>query len=213
MWVGMSMTDLLRGFRRPAAEATAADLRETLNDVQRKAEDVGARIAELETNRGDVLLNGDAKAAAAHEKALREARDEAERLAAVTAALAPRIEAAAARESEEALQVQVEEAERVAAEAAADMERYIAAAREMLGAAEHINAATKHVSALNSRLHKMGRPELLVVMPIARVWPRFGNAPLERIAVAGPGRTCMTLDSFDGDLARATGRKPDPRGA
>jgi hypothetical protein len=209
----MSMTDLLRGFRRPAAEASAADLRETLAAAERKAEDASARVAELELARGDVLLGEDTKAAAAHEKALREARDEAERLAAVIAALRPRIEAADARENEAALQGQAEDAERISAEAAEDMATYVRAAREMLGAAERINEATRRVMAHNSRAHLAGRSDLKVTMPIARAWPDFGNGPLERIAVAGPRRTCLTLDAFDGDLARLAAGKPASQAA
>lgn len=82
---------------RPKGDG-AAELRAARDAALAAGASAGAKAAELEARRGEVLLEGRPDAVAAHEAALAEARTEAERAAAMAAALGPRVAAAQARE-------------------------------------------------------------------------------------------------------------------
>lgn len=182
----------------PAPEASSAELKAALADAEANQATNEATMQALEAERGDVLLGGDIAAVEKHEAALRSAREEKERIVAVIAALGPRIAAAEAREHVLALRAEVEEAERLSAAVVKDVRAYVVAARDLLILVERINAATARVEGLNGRLHRAGRPDLQVIPPIRRMWPKNGNAPLCGIAMPTPqGWRATTLQGFD----------------
>ncbi len=100
---------------RPEGE-TAAALGEALDRTAAALTEAEGRIADLQDRRGAALLAG-GKAAERHEAALREARDETERLAALRDALRQKQAEAEKREVRAKLEAQAAEAAR-AAEAA-----------------------------------------------------------------------------------------------
>ncbi len=194
---------IFRTSRPPAPEASSAELKAALADAEAHLATNEATTQALEVERGDVLLGGDVAAVEKHEAALRSAREEKERIVAVIAALGPRIAAAEAREHVLALRAEVEEAERLSGAVVEDVHAYVVAARDLLILVQRINEATARVEGLNGRLHRAGRPDLQVIPPIRRVWPRNGNAPLCGIAVPAPRRRhATTLQDFDALIKR-----------
>ena len=83
---------------RPKGDG-AAELRAAREGALATRAAAEASVAVLEAGRGEALLDGRPDAAAEHERRLAEARLEAERAAAIAAALEPRIRAAEGREA------------------------------------------------------------------------------------------------------------------
>lgn len=100
---------------RPKGDG-AAELRAARDAALAARAAAEADAAGLEARRGEVLLEGRPDAVAAHEAGLAEARAEAERAAAMAAALGPRIAAAEGREAlAELRRLRADAAERAAA--------------------------------------------------------------------------------------------------
>lgn len=194
-------TTLLRGFISPGSDATAAELRAAHADAEARRDDAAARLAELEAARGEILLAGDAAAAASHEAALREARDDADRMGAVVAALVPRVAAAEAAEQDAALRAVAADAEAVAVAALADVQGYEAAGRELFATAARVNERAREVRAANATLRAAGRADLVVTPALRRHWPHAGGDTLDYLAVAGPRRVARDGRSFAEDVA------------
>ncbi|MEO3475774.1 hypothetical protein AAFN86_28240 [Roseomonas sp. CAU 1739] len=203
----MSLSNLLRGPRKPPAEASSTDLRATLRETETQRDAAAARLAELEAALGDILLDDDADAEAQHQAAKREAAEKLARAEAVIGALHPRIEAAEQREAEAFLRLQSDTAERIAAEAVEHVLAYDKAAREMLAAVERVNTASAFVVAANRRMAERGRTDLFVVPPLNRLWEHNRNDKITSICVCGPRRLARTLADYEAAVAEA----PPPR--
>lgn len=130
---------------RPAAE-TAAALGESITRTEAAVAEAEARIGDLQAGRGAALLAG-GQTAERHEAALREARDDAERLTALRDALRTRHAEAERRERRQKLEAQAAAAaqaakaagERIAREysaLAAKLAALLAAERDAIRAVE-----------------------------------------------------------------------------
>jgi hypothetical protein len=196
----MKLSSILPGFRRPPAEATAAELRATLADAEAQLTAAREAMTERAAEHGDALLSPEPGAAAKHEQVMRDAVADVTRLRAMIAALQARIEAADAREAEAALRTEVAEVESMAAAAAEDVKAYASAARGIFETLGRIGVATKRAKALNDRLRAAGRTELQVTPPFNRVWPH-SHMEVGGPSLRGPRRLSSTLKGFEADIA------------
>jgi hypothetical protein len=131
--------------KNDTAEAIAAALMEVEAEIQNQH----GRVGDLEAGRGAALLEG-GETARRHEDALREARDEVERLEALAGALRTKLTAAEAREQRERL-------ERMAAEAKEKA--------ELAG-----RAIAKNYPRLAKELIKLLEDERDALQAIAKIW-------------------------------------------
>lgn len=196
----MKLPTLLSGFRRPPAEATAAELRATLADAEVRLTEARAVASKLAEQHGDALLSTESDAAAKHEQAIREAAANITRWRAVISTLGPRIEAAEAGERDAVLKAEADAAEAVADEAAKAVLVYEQAARDLFTSLERINDATKRVAMTNARLVAQGRPEWCVPLPMTRVWAHARKDPLTGVSIPGPRQANHTLVGFEKDV-------------
>lgn len=190
---------------RPKADTSAA-LRASLTDTQTALASVRSIAANLEAERGAILLDASAAEAEAHEAKLAESVAEAGRLAAMCAALPVRIAEAEARERAAVLDQLAARAEGEAAAAAElvpQIMRAFAEAAELMQ--RHDDLALK-VFGANRELRAEGRER--VTLPLLRVWPNdpAGERPVtlgKGMKLPGPRGACDTLEHWRAELARA----------
>lgn len=165
--------------KNDTAEAMASALAETETALAAAAQ----RVAGLEAGRGAALLEG-GEVARRQEAALRDARDEAERLAALAETLRAKHAEAVTRERRAALQQEMVEAEREAADFVADLQRdYPKHAAAIAALCRREAAVTKRMIELQGRLMEGMRvgdvPEDVraPVLPVQRYWAERDTTP------------------------------------
>ena len=166
----MNLRDVLG--LRPKAD-TAAALRASLADTKAALVTVQGVIAELEAGRGGVLLDGTEAQAAQYEANLAEARAEAERFAAIAAALPARIAAAEARERGIEMDALANHADAQAEAGAELLPRIVQGLAEVLALMRQHDAIADKVAAANRELKDGGRAR--VTLPMARAFPQLEN--------------------------------------
>ena len=194
----------LAGFRPKNGSAEAARAALAATEAARAA----ARqvIAELEADRGAVLLDGTGAEIAEIEGKIAEGRAEAERLAAMAAAMPARIAAAEARERAAGLDLLAAEGEREAADGAALMSEIMAAIEKLWLLVQQHDVLAERVHVINRELLDHGRER--VIRPLKRAWPNDpgGEVPYKLapyLRLPGPRGACSSLAEWQADVKRA----------
>ena len=190
---------------RPKA-TTAAALHASLSETQAALSAVRAVAAELEAQRGAVLLDGSPAEAEAHEAKLLAAVTEAGRLASMAAALPARIEAAEAREHGLEMDKLSERTEADAAAGAAIVREISGALDRVATMIEQHDAVAARIMVANNALAASGRPR--AVLPTRRVWPHDASRGVvhatlgDSTAFPGPRGPCTTFADWRAAVAR-----------
>lgn len=202
----MTLRDLL-GLRPKAADAAA--LHASLTATQAALAAARSTVVSLEGERGAILLDGTPAEAEAHERKLADAKAEAERLAAMAAALPARIADAEARERNADLDRIAERAEADAGAGALLVPEIVASLARVAELIEQHDALAERVVNANTALRAAGRER--VQLATRRVWPHDAAAGLvvsslaPHLVLPGPRGACPTIAAWRAEIARATG--------
>ena len=190
---------------RPKA-TDSATLRASLSATEAALALVRTVAAELEQQRGAVLLDGSPADAEMHESKLLGAVTEAGRLASMAAVLPARIEAAEAREHGIEMDKLSEHNEAAAAAGAVMVTEISAALWRVADMIEQHDAVAARVMIDNSTLFAAGRKR--VVLPTRRAWPADASRGLVHATLAdstafpGPRGPCNSFAEWRTAVAR-----------
>ena len=190
---------------RPKA-TDSATLRASLSATEAALALVRTVAAELEQQRGAVLLDGSPADAEMHESKLLGAVTEAGRLASMAAVLPARIEAAEAREHGIEMDILAERNEADAAAGAGMVREISGALGRVADMIEQHDAAAARIMIANNALAASGRPR--AVLPTRRVWPADASRGLVHATLAdstafpGPRGPCNSFAEWRTAVAR-----------
>lgn len=152
--------DLIARFKRP--EAGSDELAATLEDARGVLAAAEAAMTEADRAYSAGLLEHDADRLQAFKADREAAVVERDRAVALVGSLEARLAQTRAAEAETALQTEIAAVEATAERVGEKIRaRYPQLARELVSLLKEISAADRSVAAMNERLHRMGRPEVL----------------------------------------------------
>ncbi len=209
---GQVTMDIKRLFAlRPKGE-TSADLRITLRNAEGELQQVSELLASLEASQGEVLLTGSSEAIEAQEAQIREAQRARTSLAAMIAALGPRINVAEAREASATLDQAATDAQAKARAAGQLLPEIFATMERLANLVERHDGDIAGIRELNKALNAGGRAR--VPLPLSQFWPRpqaagsmgeggYALTFADNLVLVGPRGACRSIKAWRAEMERA----------